>query len=263
MAGNGVEMRRCGHIRTNGTQCGSPAQRGKKKCYQHLRVKVERVTVRGGDGKASEIVVPLLEDAHSIQAMVRQVMVLMLRGRIDGQMSGRLLYGLQIASANLGKMKEEAPRPAQVVVDVERVGETPLGMTPWSWKPGGHELEEVEDKIVARTKRAIVQEWENETRAEENERMKAQLTQITKRADDCSDKLHECIARENLDVDRLKEKIKRVKNLVEEVADANEHKCTISSLPMDEEIRAKLGKTRKLRQAYASQAEGGWGSWGN
>src|ERR1022692_4822104 len=128
MAVSVVSMRRCEHIRTNGTQCGSPAQREKKMCYQHLRGRPERVKVRGGDGKTSEIVVPLLEDAHSIQTMVREAMVLMLRGRIEGEMAGRLLYALQIASANLGRMREEAPRPVQVVVDVERVGETPLGM---------------------------------------------------------------------------------------------------------------------------------------
>ena len=231
-------MRRCEHIRTNGTQCGSPAQRGKKLCYQHLRVRPERVKVRGGDAKTSEIVVPLLEDAHSIQTMVRQVMVLMLRGRIEGEMSGRLLYALQIASANLERMREEAPRPVQVVVDVERVGETPLGMTPWSGKPGGHEVEEVEDKEVARSKRAIREEEENERRAEENGRMMDQLSQITEKMESYGEEVEEWMARDDATVAGLKQVVQSVKLKMEEVADANLHDCTlyeVGMLSMEEE----------------------------
>jgi energy-converting hydrogenase A subunit M len=232
MAVSVVNMRRCEHIRTNGTQCGSPAQREKKRCYQHLRVRPERVKVRGGDGKTSEIVVPLLEDAHSIQMMVRQAMVLMLRGRIEGEMAGRLLYALQIASANLERMREEAPRPVQVVVDVERVGETPLGMTPWSGKAGGHEPEEVEDKVVARTKRAILEERENERRAVENRWMKRQLSQITEKMESYGEEVEEWIAKDDATVDGLKHVVQNVKQKMEEVADANLHHCTLEDVTM-------------------------------
>jgi hypothetical protein len=232
MAVSVVNMRRCEHIRTNGTQCGSPAQREKKRCYQHLRVRPERVKVRGGDGKTSEIVVPLLEDAHSIQTMVRETMVLMLRGRIEGEVAGRLLYALQIASANLERMREEAPRPVQVVVDVNKVGETPLGMTPWSGKPGGHEPEEVEDKVVARTKRAILEEEENERREEENRRMKQQLSQITEKMESYGEEVEEWIAKDDATVDGLKWVVESVKRKMEEVADANLHRCTLDDAAM-------------------------------
>ena len=227
MAVNVVNMRRCEHIRTNGTQCGSPAQREKKRCYQHLRVRPERVKVRGGDGKTSEIVVPLLEDAHSIQTMV-----LMLRGRIEGEVAGRLLYALQIASANLERMREEAPRPVQVVVDVNKVGETPLGMTPWSERPGGHEPEEVEDKVVARTKRAILEERENERRAVENRWMKRQLSQITEKMESYGEEVEEWIAKEDATVDGLKWVVESVKRKMEVVADANLHHCTLDEVTM-------------------------------
>ena|SRR5208282_173645 len=134
-----VDIRRCQHIKTNGTQCGSPALRDGKFCYHHQECRPERVTVKGADGKASEILVPVFEDAHSIQAMVRQVVVLMLEDKIDDKKAGRVLYALQIAAAH---MEAEKPRPVQVVVDAAKVAETPLGMTPWSGNETGHELED-------------------------------------------------------------------------------------------------------------------------
>ena len=137
-----VDIRRCQHIKTNGTQCGSPALRDGKFCYHHQECRPERVTVKGADGKSSEILVPVFEDAHSIQAMVRQVVMLMLEDKIDGKKAGRVLYGLQIAAANLKHMEAEKPRPVQVVVDAAKVAETPLGMTPWSGNEKGHELED-------------------------------------------------------------------------------------------------------------------------
>jgi len=151
-----VDIRRCQHIKTNGTQCGSPALhpsgpkagprgtplRDGKFCYHHQECRPERVTVKGADGKASEVLVPVFEDAHSIQTMVRQVVVLMLEDKIDDKKAGRVLYALQIAAANLKRMEAEKPRPVQVVVDPAKVAETPLGMTPWSGNERGHELED-------------------------------------------------------------------------------------------------------------------------
>jgi hypothetical protein len=137
-----VDIRRCQHIRTNGTQCGSPSLRDGKFCYHHQECRPERVTVKGADGKASKILVPLFEDAHSIQTMVQQVVMLMLEDKIDDKKAGRVLYALQIASANLKRMEAEKPRPVQVVVDPAKVAGTPLGMTPWSGNEKGHELED-------------------------------------------------------------------------------------------------------------------------
>ncbi len=152
-----VEVRRCQHIRTNGTQCGSPALRGGKFCYHHQECRPERVTVKGADGKARKILVPLFEDAHSIQTMVRQVVMLLLEDKIDDKKAGRVLYALQIASANLKRMEADKPRPEQVVVDLPKVAETPLGMTPWSGNEKGHELEDVavgfQGEMAAKLKR--------------------------------------------------------------------------------------------------------------
>jgi hypothetical protein len=154
-----VDIRRCQHIKTNGTQCGSPALRNGKFCYHHHESRPERVTVKGRDGKASKILVPLFEDAHSIQVMVRQVVMLMLEDKIDDKKAGRVLYALQIASANLKHLEADKPRPAQVVVDLEKVAETPLGMTPWSRHEEGHELEDMavgfQGEIAAKLKREV------------------------------------------------------------------------------------------------------------
>ena len=157
MASYPVDVRRCQHIRTNGTQCGSPSLRDGKFCYHHQECRPERVTVKGADGKASEILVPLFEDAHSIQTMVRQVVMLMLEDKVDDKKAGRVLYALQIASANLKRMEAEKPRPVQVVVDPAKVAETPLGLTPWSGNEKGHELEDAavgfQGEMAAKLKR--------------------------------------------------------------------------------------------------------------
>ena len=157
MASYPVDVRRCQHIRTNGTQCGSPSLRDGKFCYHHQECRPERVTVKGADGKASEILVPLFEDAHSIQTMVRQVVMLMLEDKVDDKKAGRVLYALQIASANLKRMEAEKPRPVQVVVDPAKVAETPLGLTPWSGNEKGHEIEDAavgfQGEMAAKLKR--------------------------------------------------------------------------------------------------------------
>jgi hypothetical protein len=64
---------------------------------------------------------------------------------------------VQIASTNLKRMEAEKPRPTQVVVDPEKVAETPIGMTPWMARERGHELEDAwvgfQGEIAERLKR--------------------------------------------------------------------------------------------------------------
>jgi len=135
-----VEIRRCQHIKVNGTQCGSPARRKERYCHFHRENQPERVKVGGKGGV--EVLMPVLEDAQSIQSVVRQVAMLVLGGKIDNKQAGLMLYALQIASTNLKRMEAEKPRPTQVVVDPEKVAETRIGMTPWTAKEGGQELED-------------------------------------------------------------------------------------------------------------------------
>lgn len=123
---------RCQHIKTNGTRCGSPAQRNERFCYFHQQCRPIAIDFHGGyrDYSRSEVLLPAFEDAHSIQLTLRQVTELILRNKIDDKAAGLVLYALQIASSNLKRMELEKPRPTDVVVDPETVAETPLQLTP-------------------------------------------------------------------------------------------------------------------------------------
>ena len=119
---------RCGHIKVNGTQCGSPAQRNERFCYfhQHSRPITFAFGRRYHDYSSSEVILPAFEDAHSIQLTLRQVTELILRHKIDDKTAGLVLYALQIASSNLKRMELEKPQPEQVVIDLETESETPI-----------------------------------------------------------------------------------------------------------------------------------------
>jgi hypothetical protein len=144
MATYPIEMRRCRHVKTNGTQCGSPALKGKELCYYHERNQPREVELYDSGDRYCDgtMVMPVFEDAHSIQTVIRQVVQLMMARRIDRKDAGLLLYALQIASGNLKLMQAEKAKPTQVVVDPEKAAETPLGMTPWSATGQGHDCDE-------------------------------------------------------------------------------------------------------------------------
>jgi hypothetical protein len=155
---------RCQHIKVNGTQCGSPAVRHRQLCYFHERCRPAEIKVTEGD-KTGEILLPAFEDASSIQFTLRQVAQMLLEQKITHKTAGLLLYTLQIASSNLKRMSEEKPRPTQVVVDPEKVEETPIGRTPWSASGQGHDLEEEADIAAARWVQQVNEEWEKKYRA--------------------------------------------------------------------------------------------------
>ena len=148
MASYAVEVRRCEHIKVNGTQCGSPALKEQPLCYFHQqnRPAPAELYIDGDRYCDSTIMIPPFEDAHSIQMVLRHIVQLMLQRRIERKDAGLALYALQIASSNLKQMQAEKPRPTQVVVEPEKVSETPIGMTPWSASGEGHDPEdEAED----------------------------------------------------------------------------------------------------------------------
>ena len=233
-----VEIARCRHIKTSGVQCGSPALREKEFCYYHQNYRPGGMNP-GGDEKQAPLALPVLEDAYSIQFAIGQVMQRLLDKSIDAKTAGLLLYGLQIASSNLKQMEAEKPRPAQVVVDVERVGETPMGMTPWSEKEGGHEPEEVEDKVVARTKRAILEEEENARRARENRRMKQQLEEITQKMEHGVEEMEKRMTKKETTGIELQWGLEMAKESMRHVAEANRHGLTLDEWYCDMLIEAR------------------------
>jgi hypothetical protein len=109
---------RCRHIKVNGTQCGSPALRNKNFCFYHQENRPVRVECYSdGPDATGEITLPYFEDAHSLQAVIRQVVQMVLQKRLERKTAGLLLYALQIASSNLKRMELEKPQPEQVVTD--------------------------------------------------------------------------------------------------------------------------------------------------
>jgi hypothetical protein len=113
---------RCRHIKVNGTQCGSPALRNKIFCFYHHKDRPLPVPCFSDIEYATgEINLPFFEDAHSIQAVIRQVVQMVLQKRLERKTASLLLYALQIASSNLKRMDLEKPQPEQVVTDLEPV----------------------------------------------------------------------------------------------------------------------------------------------
>jgi hypothetical protein len=120
---------RCRHIKVNGTQCGSPALRKRNFCFYHQQNRPLTVECYSEQEYATgEIALPVFEDAHSIQTVIRQVVQMVLQKRIERKTASLLLYALQIASSNLKRMELERPQPEQVVIDLETESksETPM-----------------------------------------------------------------------------------------------------------------------------------------
>jgi len=79
----------------------------------------------------TEFVLPVLEDADSIQITLGQIMRMIVCRQVDTKSAGLLLYGLQIASANLRRTGFE-PYHRDVTVDLFRVPERIIGDEAWS-----------------------------------------------------------------------------------------------------------------------------------
>ncbi len=127
-----VYIPRCAHIKTNGTQCGSPALREQRLCFFHKKWKSQQITLKAGQPAELQVVnMPLLEDADSVQVALMQVIRLVLTRQLDPKVSGLLLYALQTASLNLRQMQLQPRRLETVVIDPDQVGNTGVGADAW------------------------------------------------------------------------------------------------------------------------------------
>jgi hypothetical protein len=134
---------RCQHLKINGTQCGSPALRRNRFCFFHKRFQDERIRLAVDRKRRTPptLILPLLEDANSIQMALQQVMRLVLRHDVDYKTAGLLLYALQTASSNLRQTKFEALRH-DVILDPRDAADTSLGEKIWD----DEDFEEDEDE---------------------------------------------------------------------------------------------------------------------
>jgi len=58
-----VHIPRCTHIKTNGTQCGSPALRGRRFCFFHKNWQGQRIQLNAQPVSPLSFTMPVLEDA--------------------------------------------------------------------------------------------------------------------------------------------------------------------------------------------------------
>ena len=126
-----VHIPRCTHIKTNGTQCGSPALRGRRFCFFHRNWQGQRIALNAQPAAPLDFTMPVLEDADSVQVALMQVMRLILSGQLDPKTAGLLLYALQTASLNLRQMKLEPRHPESVVIDPRAVADNGVGDDAW------------------------------------------------------------------------------------------------------------------------------------
>ena len=131
-----VTIRRCQHIKVNGTQCGSPAVREHNYCYFHVRWHRKGREVNAYFEEHKILAMPSLEDANSIQVGLAEVMRQLGAKMIDHKTAALFLYALQIASANVKFTNFEPEQKTQVVIDNQCVSKRPLGASAWSMVEG-------------------------------------------------------------------------------------------------------------------------------
>ena len=121
---------RCQYIKTDGTQCGSPARRAHRHCYFHTRWSEQTIAVKSPAATYQYLSLPVLEDANAVQVAITEVLARLLAGEIEHKTAALALYGLQTASSNLRRLKFE-PSAHDVVIDPDTVNETLLGERVW------------------------------------------------------------------------------------------------------------------------------------
>src|SRR6202007_2979431 len=122
---------RCQHIKVNGTQCGSPALRWRRRCYFHNNVQRERKMILADTSVTRMFALPLLEDANAVQTALMKVIQMLGSGGLDHKTAGLMLYALQTASSNLRKVDFEARDVTDVVVDRDDVHRTCIDGPQW------------------------------------------------------------------------------------------------------------------------------------
>ena len=149
---------RCQHLKINGTQCGSPALRRHRFCYFHKRFQDERIQLSADRARrgVATFVLPVLEDADSVQITLMQVMRMLLSQQIDHKTASLLLYALQTASANL-RLTNFKPFSNDVILDVRDAANTPLGSHTWNSADFEEDDEEEEEETEADRKIAALE----------------------------------------------------------------------------------------------------------
>ena len=119
-----MEYALCRHIKTNGTQCESPALSESQWCFFHSRLHQRHNRFRPIEVTTDSILrvqpvhLSALEDRESVQVALSVVINALASGQMERRDATAILYGLQIASSNLAGIREN-PSPAKIVVSAE------------------------------------------------------------------------------------------------------------------------------------------------
>ncbi len=100
---------RCRHTLLSGDACGQPALRGTDLCRFHRAVAPTR----------REFILPIVEDAASLQLALNRVMRALADGLLDYKKASLLLYALQIAASNFKRLRDERQLATQNAAAVE------------------------------------------------------------------------------------------------------------------------------------------------
>ena len=150
-----ADIRRCHHLKVNGIQCGSPAQRYENFCYFHTQnrrdnapnnapydpsntnsLNPDSLNNKSCLPPPSIIEFPNLEDANSIQVALAGVMRLLIGKQVEDRTATILFRALRTAASNVRFTSFEPKQRTQVVIDPACVENRPLGSTAWSTRDG-------------------------------------------------------------------------------------------------------------------------------
>ncbi len=134
----------------NGTQCGSPALRRRRRCFFHDRIRRERAKIAADTSAPRPFDLPLLEDTSSVQVALMKVIQMLGSGCMDHKTGGLILYALQTASVNLRHATFEALDVTDVVIDPDTVDATCIGGQQWfeeDFEAAEESEDEAEDEI--------------------------------------------------------------------------------------------------------------------
>jgi hypothetical protein len=111
-------------------------------------------------------VMPVLEDANSVQVALMKVLQMLARGQMDAKTAGLMLYGLQTASANLKHSDFEVENPMDVVIDRDTVDRTCIHGPQWFEEDFVEELEDSEEREEEGERSGVAAAGGEEVRAE-------------------------------------------------------------------------------------------------
>jgi len=108
---------RCRHILTSGLRCQSPCLRQQEFCYFHHTTRRPVAAPRKRRSRSSTFELAHPEDRDTIQTSIGEVLRRIAGNDIDLRRAGLLLYGLQIASSNLPRVKTLPTPPSRDAED--------------------------------------------------------------------------------------------------------------------------------------------------